>query len=368
MASVRYEQLVKNFGVVRVIKGLDLEVRDGELVVFVGPSGCGKTTLLRLIGGLEEVTEGTLYIGDRAVNDIPPKQRNVSMVFQNYALFPHMTVAQNIAFGLKMRGASKSEQETAVSRVAEILGLTELLERRPRQLSGGQRQRVAMGRAIVRNPDVYLMDEPLSNLDAELRSQMRVEIKQLQRRLRTTMIFVTHDQVEAMTLADRIAVLRDGELQQYGTPDELYTKPVNRFIGGFIGSPAMNFFSTKRVSEGELELPGGLRMKLPADRAALLGEAGTLEVGVRPEHVRFSSDADGTNGGTLVWTTSADVCEPLGGSTVVHASLGDTSMMLVAARNDGVSEGSAVRLAFDVSHAHIFRAEDGECVSHATKV
>ena len=366
MASVSYQKIVKNFGDVRVIKGLDLFVGEGELVVFVGPSGCGKTTLLRLIAGLEEVTSGTLCIGDRMVNDVPPKHRNVSMVFQNYALFPHMTVVENIGFGLKVRGTSKAEREAAVQRVADMLGLSELLNRLPRHLSGGQRQRVAMGRAIVRNPDVYLMDEPLSNLDAELRAQMRVEIKQLQRRLRTTMIFVTHDQVEATTLADRIAVLRDGELQQYGTPDELYAAPVNRFVAGFIGSPPMNFFDATRIGERALALTDELRLELPAERAATLGDSEQFVVGVRPEDIHYSTDGDDIDGGTLIWDTVVNVRESIGGRTVLHVRLGNTPLTLLTARRVEAREGSGIRIAFKVSHMHLFDIE-GRCVTHATE-
>src|SRR5438477_418051 len=241
MASVAIHDIRKAFGVTQVIHGVDVSIGDGEFVVLVGPSGCGKSTLLRMVAGLENITSGEIRIGDRVVNNLPPKERDVAMVFQNYALYPHMTVAANMGFSMRLRGAPKSEIDARVARAAEILGLTPYLERFPRQLSGGQRQRVAMGRAIVRDPQVFLFDEPLSNLDAKLRVQMRTEIKALHQRLRTTSVYVTHDQVEAMTMADRIVVMHDGRVEQIGTPLELYDAPTNLFVAGFIGSPAMNF-------------------------------------------------------------------------------------------------------------------------------
>ena len=242
MASVTYRNVVKYFDKTRVIEDFSLTINDGELVVFVGPSGCGKTTLIRLLAGLEQSSKGEIYIDGNSVNGVPPRDRNIAMVFQNYALYPHMTVANNMGFGLKMAGVSRQERRETVGKVAELLALSELLARKPGELSGGQRQRVAMGRAIARRPSVYLMDEPLSNLDAELRNHVRAEIKQLQRQLNTTMIYVTHDQTEAMTLAHRIAVMNDGVLQQFGSPDELYSKPTNTFVASFLGVPPMNFF------------------------------------------------------------------------------------------------------------------------------
>ncbi|HEY1309946.1 MAG TPA: sn-glycerol-3-phosphate ABC transporter ATP-binding protein UgpC, partial [Pseudolabrys sp.] len=241
MASVAIRDVRKTFGSTKVIHGVNIAINDGEFVVLVGPSGCGKTTLLRMIAGLENITGGEISIGDRVVNNLPPKQRDIAMVFQNYALYPHMTVADNMAFSMKLRGASKDETDSRVNRAAEILGLTQLLERFPRQLSGGQRQRVAMGRAIVRDPQVFLFDEPLSNLDAKLRVQMRTEIKELHQRLKTTTVYVTHDQIEAMTMADKIVIMHDGNVEQIGAPLELYDRPNNLFVAGFIGSPAMNF-------------------------------------------------------------------------------------------------------------------------------
>src|ERR671917_2910802 len=256
MASVEIREVTKSFGATPVIHGVSIDIEDGEFVILVGPSGCGKSTLLRMIAGLENITGGEIRIGSRVVNNVPPKERDIAMVFQNYALYPHMTVADNMAFSLKLRKAPKAEIEARVSRAAEILGLTKLLDRYPRQLSGGQRQRVAMGRAIVRDPQVFLFDEPLSNLDAKLRVAMRTEIKELHQRLKTTTVYVTHDQIEAMTMADKIVVMHDGLVEQIGTPLELYDKPNNVFVAGFIGSPAMNFIKG-RVGDGGFAASGG---------------------------------------------------------------------------------------------------------------
>src|SRR5574337_234381 len=267
MAQVVLKDLNKKFDEVHAVKDVNLTIRDKEFMVFVGPSGCGKTTTLRMVAGLEEITAGEISIGDRVVNDLPPRDRDIAMVFQNYALYPHMTVFDNMAFGLKMRKFPKSEIEKRVREAAEILGILDLLKRRPRQLSGGQRQRVAVGRAIVRHPQVFLFDEPLSNLDAKLRVQMRVELKRLHERLETTAIYVTHDQVEAMTLGSRVVVMRDGWVQQVGEPLEIYRRPANKFVAGFIGSPAMNFSPTT-VSESGGALyaqANGIRVKVPSD-------------------------------------------------------------------------------------------------------
>ncbi|MDM8523734.1 sn-glycerol-3-phosphate ABC transporter ATP-binding protein UgpC [Desulfococcaceae bacterium HSG8] len=363
MASIQVTNVYKCFDDVQVINGVDLKVDEGELMVFVGPSGCGKTTLLRLIAGLEPLTSGDIYIGDRLMNDVPPKDRNIAMVFQNYALYPHMTVAQNIDFGLRLRGVSKQERETSVKNVAEMLGLSDMLDRRPRELSGGQRQRVAMGRCIVRNPDVFLMDEPLSNLDAKLRNHMRVEIRQLQRNLGKTMIYVTHDQVEAMTLADRIAVLENGYVSQIGKPDELYTRPANVFVAGFIGTPAMNFIEASRQSDRTLSLPDGVQMTLPQDRATLLnGEKYT--VGIRPEHIILHAN-DRDEAGKILWPSRVTLCEPLGGESLLHVSMGEFMLRLKVSRNETVGEGTEVWPGFEVANAHIFDSGTGECISPA---
>src|SRR6188768_2405649 len=277
MASVAIRDVRKAFGATAVIHGVDISIRDGEFVVLVGPSGCGKSTLLRMIAGLENITGGEIRIGDRVVNRLPPKERDVAMVFQNYALYPHMTVADNMAFSMKLRGAPKSEIDERVNRAAAILGLSQLLQRFPRQLSGGQRQRVAMGRAIVRDPQVFLFDEPLSNLDAKLRVQMRTEIKELHQRLKTTTIYVTHDQVEAMTMADRIVVMQAGRIEQMGAPLDLFDRPANVFVAGFIGSPAMNLLKG-RVAGGGVDVDG-VRMPIPA--ASKVSEGQDVLYGVR---------------------------------------------------------------------------------------
>ncbi|MGA8799959.1 MAG: sn-glycerol-3-phosphate ABC transporter ATP-binding protein UgpC, partial [Pseudolabrys sp.] len=288
MASVAIRDVRKAFGSTHVIHGVDISIRDGEFVVLVGPSGCGKSTLLRMIAGLENITAGEIRIGERVVNNLPPKERDVAMVFQNYALYPHMTVAANMAFSMKLRGAPQSEIDERVNRAAVILGLTQLLERFPRQLSGGQRQRVAMGRAIVRDPQVFLFDEPLSNLDAKLRVQMRTEIKELHQRLKTTTIYVTHDQIEAMTMADKIVVMHDGRVEQIGAPLDLYDRPDNLFVAGFIGSPAMNMVKGRINLNGAavFEAPTGVKFSLNGAPAGSDGRPAVY--GVRPEHFSLS--------------------------------------------------------------------------------
>src|SRR5687767_221089 len=284
MAQVTIKDVRKSFGSSAVIHGVSIDIQDGEFVILVGPSGCGKSTLLRMIAGLENITDGEIRIGERVVNNVPPKERDIAMVFQNYALYPHMTVAANMGFSLKLRGARKPEIDSRVARAADILGLGPLLARYPRQLSGGQRQRVAMGRAIVRDPQVFLFDEPLSNLDAKLRVAMRTEIKELHQRLRTTTVYVTHDQIEAMTMADRIVVMHDGLVEQIGAPLELYDRPQNLFVAGFIGSPAMNFLKGAIRVNGALEFegPGGIR--LPLSVAPQGSDGRSAIYGVRPEH------------------------------------------------------------------------------------
>jgi len=292
MAQLSLRGLRKSFGDVDVLHGVDLEIKDGEFIVFVGPSGCGKSTMLRCIAGLEDITAGELYIGDALVNEIPPAKRSIAMVFQSYALYPHMTVAKNMAFGLKLAGFSATEIDTAVKRAADILQIQHLLERKPKALSGGQRQRVAIGRAIVRKPGVFLFDEPLSNLDASLRVQMRVELARLHRELQTTMVYVTHDQVEAMTLAHRIVVFHSGRIEQVGTPMELYREPVNLFVAGFIGSPTMNFIKATLVEAHErsavLELADHTRITAAVD-ARRLATGSAVTLGVRPEHLEASA-------------------------------------------------------------------------------
>src|SRR6187431_2818822 len=292
MASVAIRDVRKAFGAIEVIHGVDVLINDGEFVVLVGPSGCGKSTLLRMVAGLENITSGEIRIGDRVVNNLPPKERDIAMVFQNYALYPHMTVAANMGFSLRLRGAPKAEIEARVKRAAEILGLGPYLERFPRQLSGGQRQRVAMGRAIVRDPQVFLFDEPLSNLDAKLRVAMRSEIKELHQRLKTTSVYVTHDQIEAMTMGDQIVVMRDGRIEQTGSPLDLYDNPANQFVAGFIGSPAMNFLpaTLRRGGSGtQVELHDGTRLDAPPASSGSDGQP--VVFGTRPEHLTLTDGA-----------------------------------------------------------------------------
>jgi multiple sugar transport system ATP-binding protein len=332
----------------RAVDRVDLEIQDGELLVLVGPSGCGKSSLLRMIAGLEEVSEGRIKIGDRVVNELPPKERDVAMVFQNYALYPHMTVFENMAFGLTLRKRPKAEIRRVVGETAALLGLEDMLERRPRELSGGERQRVALGRAMVRNPSVFLFDEPLSNLDAKLRVQMRGEIHRLHRRLSSTMVYVTHDQVEAMTLGDRIAVLKAGVLQQVADPFRLYHHPANQFVAGFIGSPPMNFLAAAVAEDGGVSVAGGAPFHpRPAPRAlaALRGRPVTL--GVRPEDVVLD---DGAPGATLA--ARLEVREPLGNETLLHWSTaaGPLISRLSGASPPELGASATLRLPFEALH------------------
>jgi len=363
MASVTVRDVVKRFGEVQVIHGASFDIRDGELIVLVGPSGCGKSTMLRMIAGLEDITGGEIAIGTKIVNNVPPRDRDVAMVFQDYALYPHMSVEQNIGFGLKMRGVARKDVRTQVQRAADILQIEHLLRRKPKQLSGGQRQRVAMGRAIVREPQVFLFDEPLSNLDAKLRIDMRTQIKRLHRQLGTTSVYVTHDQVEAMTLADRIVVLRDGVIEQLGPPDELYEHPANRFVAGFIGSPTMNFLPARVVArDGGLgvELAGGVCLPVPEARAPAYAAHKDRHVtlGIRPEHITDpASTRDGDVAAKL--EVMIDVVEPLGSDTMIFARLGESDLV---ARSDpkAVGEvGGAMTLLANMSNMHLFDPESG---------
>ncbi|MBK8440920.1 MAG: sn-glycerol-3-phosphate ABC transporter ATP-binding protein UgpC [Rhodobacter sp.] len=350
MAEVTIRSLTKAYGGLQVIHGLDLDIPDGEFVVLVGPSGCGKSTLLRMIAGLEEVTSGDVLIGERRVNNLPPSERDIAMVFQNYALYPHKTVGANMGFALKMRGMEKAGIADKVSRAAEILGLTPYLDRYPRALSGGQRQRVAMGRAIVRDPQVFLFDEPLSNLDAKLRVQMRTEIRELHQRLKTTTVYVTHDQIEAMTMADRIVVLNGGRIEQVGAPLDLYDSPANVFVAGFIGSPAMNMMPGV-VRGGAVEVAGA-RLPLPARLAVAEGREVTY--GIRPEHL-------GVGDAGLAGTVA--VVEPTGSETHVVVRAGDPSggREVVAMFRDRVTfrPGDALVLAPDADKVHLFDKGSG---------
>ena len=351
MASVVVSDVRKSFGTTPVLHGVNVTIEDGEFVVLVGPSGCGKSTLLRMIAGLENITSGEIRIGDRVVNNLPPKARDVAMVFQNYALYPHMTVAANMGFSMKLRGAPQDETDARVKRAAEILGLANLLERYPRQLSGGQRQRVAMGRAIVRDPQVFLFDEPLSNLDAKLRVAMRTEIKELHQRLKTTTVYVTHDQIEAMTMADKIVVMHDGIVEQIGSPLELYDRPENQFVASFIGSPAMNFLKGKVKVNGSasFEAPNGVTLPLATAPASSDGRPAVY--GVRPEH--FTIADDGAEAEIVV-------VEPTGSETQVFAKLGGEQVVAVFRERHQFKPGDKVRLKPDPSVVHLFDEATGK--------
>jgi multiple sugar transport system ATP-binding protein len=351
MANVSIRDVRKAYGSTEVIHGVSIDIANGEFVVLVGPSGCGKSTLLRMIAGLEQITGGHIAIGERVVNNLPPKERDIAMVFQNYALYPHMTVSQNMAFSLKLRGAPKTEIEGSVRRAAEILGLLPLLDRYPRQLSGGQRQRVAMGRAIVRNPQVFLFDEPLSNLDAKLRVAMRTEIKELHQRLKTTTVYVTHDQVEAMTMADKIVVMHDGIVEQMGSPLDLYDHPENIFVAGFIGSPAMNFLKGRVAEDGSatFHAEGGAVLPLGAVPEGAAGRAAVY--GIRPEHIDLSDDGV---------PAEVTVVEPTGSEIQVFARIGDEQITAVFRERHRFEPGATIRLAPERDQVHLFDAETGK--------
>jgi len=351
MAPVEFVSVRKSFGAVPIIKGVSFDIADGEFVILVGPSGCGKSTLLRMLAGLENITAGEIRIGGQVVNKMPPKERDIAMVFQNYALYPHMTVAENMGFSLLMNDVPKAEIAQRVKPAAEILGLTSLLDRYPRQLSGGQRQRVAMGRAIVRNPQVFLFDEPLSNLDAKLRVQMRAEIKELHQRLKTTTVYVTHDQIEAMTMADRIVVMHDGIVEQIGAPLDLYDHPANLFVAGFIGSPAMNMIEAKLLPSkaNTLVMADGTELPLPKGHAVPAGR--TVIYGVRPEQMKL--DPKGL-AATVV------VTEPTGSETQVVARLGGQDLTLLFHQRIDAKPGDTLRITIDAAHAHVFDKETGK--------
>jgi multiple sugar transport system ATP-binding protein len=353
MASVEIRNVKKSFGSVEVIGGVSVDVSDGEFVILVGPSGCGKSTLLRMVAGLEQISSGEIRIGGRVVNDLPPKARDIAMVFQNYALYPHMTVAENMAFSLKLKGAPKDEIQTKVNRAAEILALKPLLARLPRQLSGGQRQRVAMGRAIVRDPQVFLFDEPLSNLDAKLRVQMRTEIKELHQRLKTTTVYVTHDQIEAMTMADKIVVMHDGHVEQAGPPLELYDRPANLFVASFIGSPAMNMIEgTIGGSDGGPAFTSSDGTKLPLARIPDGWSGKTAVYGIRPEHFSISEQ----NGIPV----QVVVIEPTGSETQVVARLAGQEITGVFRERVQLKPGDTIRLAPDLASVHLFDKATGK--------
>ncbi len=342
MASVTINKAGKHYGSFEALKGVSVDINDGEFVVLVGPSGCGKSTLLRMIAGLEEISSGEISIGSRVVNDLPPKERDIAMVFQNYALYPHMTVAQNMGFSLKLKGVPKTEIKEKVDRAAKILGLESLLDRQPRQLSGGQRQRVAMGRAIVRDPQVFLFDEPLSNLDAKLRVQMRSEIKELHQRLKTTTIYVTHDQVEAMTMADKIVVMKDGVIEQAGSPLDLYDRPQNTFVAGFIGSPSMNFINGTMTAEG-FKTTDGILLPVPDSSVK-----NATVYGIRPEHLKL----DPASGIEI----EVVVLEPTGSETQVIGRIGTQHVTGIFRERISAQPGSKVKVTPDLTVVHLFDA------------
>ncbi|WP_165855930.1 ABC transporter ATP-binding protein [Marinobacter sp. JSM 1782161] len=353
MATLQLKNVIKEFGETHVIKGVDLEVKDREFVVFVGPSGCGKSTLLRMIAGLESTSDGDILIDGQRMNEVGPAERGLAMVFQSYALYPHMTVEDNMGFSLRLAGIPKTERKQKVLDAARILQLENLLERKPRALSGGQRQRVAIGRAIVRNPSIFLFDEPLSNLDAALRVQMRVELARLHEELDATMIYVTHDQIEAMTMADKIVVLQGGIVEQIGSPMALYHHPRNRFVAGFIGSPTMNFMAvTYRDSNAEgvnVELPGGASCRIPVDGSDL-ADGASLELGIRPEHLSLADD--GPLSGRI------QVIERLGGATSLYVQMEQGMVTVVADGDIEHKVGDVVRFGFQPFRGHLFR-DDG---------
>jgi ABC-type sugar transport system ATPase subunit len=362
MASVQLRNIVKQFGKTEVIHGISLEVEDGSLVVFVGPSGCGKSTLLRIIAGLEPMTEGEVWIGGRNMNEVDPAQRGIAMVFQSYALYPHMSVEENMGFGLRMAGRPKQEIRARVARAAEILQLTSYLRRRPKELSGGQRQRVAIGRAIVREPDVFLFDEPLSNLDAELRVQMRIELSKLHSSLQATMIYVTHDQLEAMTLADRIVVLNEGQIEQIGTPMQLYSQPANLFVAGFIGSPKMNFLQvgvrTLNQSRAVIQSQDFFArdVDLPVTNPEFTRVGETVMFGVRPEHLRIVPKGQGKGRLTI------EVVEILGDTTLVHGLTPADNRVTIALKGfNDLRHADSVEFDFDPTDAHLF-GSDGKAI------
>ncbi len=358
MTTISLKNLVKKYGDLEVVHSINLDIKDAEFIVLVGPSGCGKSTTLRMIAGLEEITSGEIVIGDRVVNNILPKDRNIAMVFQSYALYPHMNVFDNMSFSLKLRKVPKAEIKERVKNAARILNIEDLLQRRPSALSGGQRQRVAMGRAIVRNPDIFLFDEPLSNLDAKLRTQMRVEIKELHQRVKNTIVYVTHDQVEAMTLGDRIVVLKDGYIEQVGDPIELFQKPVNTFVAGFIGAPPMNLIDGTIAKKGEqwnISFPDGFNLPVPDKPDTTISEGQNVVMGLRPEDIYL---AEGSNNIPKEWKFEAQivVTEPLGSETYMHL---DVEGLKITGKCEGrraVHANEKIKLAFNLHHLHIFDA------------
>jgi len=367
MVRVVVKNLVKKYGDLQVIHSINFSIEDGEFVVLVGPSGCGKSTILRMIAGLETVSGGEIVIDDAVVNDVPPRERDVAMVFQDYALYPHMSVRQNLGFGLKMRGAPRAEIQAAVKRTAEILQIETLLERKPKELSGGQRQRVAIGRAIAREPELFLFDEPLSNLDAKLRVDMRTQIKRLHMAFKTTSVYVTHDQVEAMTLADRIVVLRGGVIEQIGAPADLYGRPANIFVAGFIGSPTMNFLSARIVANGAgvaVAPDGGAPLGVPKALEALasrhVGKAVTL--GLRPEHIT-NAWTDDVRDALAPVNVKVELAEPLGADTLIFSKIGEREIVCRVNPQASARVGETLALHANMSCMHLFDAKSGAALT-----
>jgi multiple sugar transport system ATP-binding protein len=359
MASIALEAVTKSYGTTLVVDRVDLDIIDGEFLVLVGPSGCGKTTTLRMIAGLESISSGTVKIGDRVVNDVEPKDRDIGMVFQNYALYPHMSVYENMSFGLRLHNVGKDEIDRRITETAELLGLTAVLKRKPKALSGGQRQRVALGRAIVREPSVFLMDEPLSNLDAKLRVQTRTEILRLHKRLGNTVVYVTHDQVEAMTMAHRIVVMKDGVVQQFATPRELYSNPVNSFVAGFIGSPQMNFVNVdlERTDGSVVAHSAGGNVAVPASRVN--GATGSAILGIRPEDVLLSHSANGTS-----LPATVDVIETLGSEQYVFLKLSAGAQIVSRVAGDfDIKAGQSVAATLLPEKLHLFERDSGKAIA-----
>lgn len=355
MASVKMDNVVKRFGKVSVIEGMNLDIKDHEFMVLVGPSGCGKSTALRMIAGLEEVTDGKILIGEKVVNDLPPKDRDIAMVFQSYALYPHMTVRENLEFGLKIRKMPQDQIDKLVQEAAKILDITHLMDRKPKQMSGGQRQRVALGRAIVRNPSVFLFDEPLSNLDAKLRVQMRAEIAKLQQRLQTTCVYVTHDQVEAMTMGHRICVLNAGKIQQVGTPLEMYDHPTNVFVAQFIGTPPMNLFKGT-ITDGAANI-AATKFKIPVPQSyrGKLKDGQNVVFGIRPENVIDTDEK--ARGETTRISVDVEIVEPLGHEVVVYARIGDDLFVATLDPHRAPKMGDKIELLIELDGLHLFDAE-----------
>jgi multiple sugar transport system ATP-binding protein len=364
MAQVSLKKLVKRYGALEIVHGIDLDIADKEFIALVGPSGCGKSTTLRMVAGLEPISGGDIEIGGRVVNDLAPRDRNISMVFQSYALYPHMSVRENMGFSLKIAKVPQPEIDQRVNEAAAILSLEALMDRRPAQLSGGQRQRVAMGRAIVRNPEVFLFDEPLSNLDAKLRTQMRTEIKKLHAKVQATVIYVTHDQVEAMTLADRIVIMRDGHIEQVGTPDEVFKRPATRFVAGFIGSPPMNILDAT-VDGDSVVFANGDRLPLPAKFKSAVTQGQKVTFGLRPDDLFPTGHGLVTGSASEVHEASlpVSITEPLGNETLVFVEFAGREWVARMLNPRALTTGEQIKMSFDLSQAHLFAADSGKSLA-----